>query len=170
MQRNAIAFEDFAPRATHLWDQQWLLLTSGDFMSGHYNAMTVGWGSIGCMWSRPFAQVVVRPTRYTFEFINHYDSFTLCGFSSTYRKALALLGAKSGRDGDKIVESGLTPIPSQTISAPGYEEAELILECKKLYWQDMDPGHFLDPSIEAKYPEKDYHRIYFGEITAIFQV
>ncbi len=149
-----------------LWHIKCLLLTSGDFQKDHFNSMTVGWGSIGSMWSKPFAQVVVRPTRYTFEFMNRYDSFTLCAFPKQYRKALNFLGSRSGRDSDKIKESGLTPCPSQIITAPAYDEAELILECKKVYWQDIDPSHFLDPATDSLYPQKDYHRIYFGEIVA----
>jgi flavin reductase (DIM6/NTAB) family NADH-FMN oxidoreductase RutF len=144
-----------------------MLLTSGDLAADHFNTMTVGWGSLGVMWRRPFAQVVVRPTRYTYGFMEQYDSFTLCAFPAAYRQALQLLGTKSGRDGDKITEAGLTPIVSTQVPAPGFAEADLIVECRKMYWQDMDPGHFLDPTIENHYAKKDYHRIYFGEVVAI---
>jgi flavin reductase (DIM6/NTAB) family NADH-FMN oxidoreductase RutF len=162
-----ITIEDFIIKPMHLWDIQNLLLTSGDFTAGHFNAMTVGWGSIGYMWRRPFVQVVVRPVRYTYEFIERNDTFTLCAFPKEQRAALQLLGTKSGRDLDKIAASGLTPIASEKITAPGYAEAELILECRKLYWDDFKPEHFLDPDIEARYPNKDYHRIYFGEILSM---
>lgn len=144
-----------------------MLLTNGDFTAGHFNTMTVGWGSLGVMWGRPFVQVVVRPTRYTYEFMEQYDTFTLCAFPEAYRQALQLLGTKSGRDGDKIAEAGLTPIASTLIPAPGFAEAGLIVECRKIYWQDMDPAHFLDLTIEKHYAKKDYHRIYFGEVVAI---
>ncbi len=149
-----------------LWDKQWLLLTAGDFAKD-YNAMTVAWGSFGVMWGRPFAQVVVRPTRYTFEFMEKYDSFTLCGFAPEYKKTLRLLGTMSGRDGDKIARAGITPVASQKIAAPGFAEADLTIECRKIYWQDFDPQHFLDAGIEKNYPGKDYHRVYFGEILAM---
>jgi flavin reductase (DIM6/NTAB) family NADH-FMN oxidoreductase RutF len=163
-----IAVETFINKPTHLWDIQWLLLTSGDFAQNHFNAMTVGWGSIGYMWRRPFVQVVVRPVRYTYEFMEKYDTFTLCAFSQQYHPALQLLGNKSGRDGDKIAESGLTPIRSEKVAAPAFAEAELIIECRKIYWDDVKPDHFIDPMIDMNYPRKDYHRIYFGEILAIF--
>jgi flavin reductase (DIM6/NTAB) family NADH-FMN oxidoreductase RutF len=166
--RTAISFDRLLVKAHHLWARQWLLLTAGDFEQGHYNAMTVGWGSIGTMWGRPFAQVVVRPVRYTFGFMERYDTFTLSVFADEHRAALNLLGTKSGRDGDKIAEAGLTPIVSTRVTAPGFAEAELILECRKIYWDDMDPSHFLDPRIEDNYPQKDYHRIYFGQILAIY--
>jgi flavin reductase (DIM6/NTAB) family NADH-FMN oxidoreductase RutF len=163
----SIPIEDFIIKPIHLWDIQWLLLTSGDFATGHFNSMTVGWGSIGYMWRRPFVQVVVRPIRYTYEFMERYDTFTLCAFPKEQHAALQLLGTRSGRDMDKITSSGLTPIPSEKIAAPGYEETELIMECRKLYWDDIEPEHFIDPEIEACYPGKDYHRIYFGELLSL---
>jgi flavin reductase (DIM6/NTAB) family NADH-FMN oxidoreductase RutF len=168
MAREPIPAAELQVTAHHLWSKQWLLLTSGDFATGDFNTMTVGWGSLGTMWNRPFAQIVVRPGRYTHEFLERFDHFTLSAFSSNYRKALALLGSKSGRDGDKISETGLTPIASTEIGSPGFAEAELILECRKSYRQVMDPAGFLDPTIDKNYPVKDYHTIYFGEILAVF--
>jgi flavin reductase (DIM6/NTAB) family NADH-FMN oxidoreductase RutF len=152
-------------KAVDLWLRRWLVLTSGTI--DDFNSMTVGWGSIGGMWSKPFVQVVVRPGRYTFEFMEKYPTFTLCSFPETYRSALQVIGTKSGRDGDKITEAGLTVVASKVVDAPSYEEAELVLECKTMYWQDMEPAHFIDPTIEDSYPKKDYHRIYFGEILRI---
>ena len=166
--RNPIPVEVFKSRIFHLWDIQSLLLTSGDFSTHHFNAMTIGWGSIGYIWRRPFIQVVVRPTRYTYEFMEKYGTFTVCAFPKKYQSALNLLGTRSGRDGDKISESGLTPIASSVIPAPGYAQASMILECRKIYWDDFRPDHFIDPAIDQHYPKKDYHRIYFGEILAIF--
>lgn len=166
--RKPIAFDDFNANPFQIFDKKWFLLTCGDFSTHHFNSMTISWGSLGIMWNKPFAQVVVRPTRYTFDFMNRYEGVTLCCFGEEHRSALSLLGSKSGRDGDKIRESGLTPIASQLVSAPGFAEAELILECKKMYWQDYDQNHFLLPEIESKYPQKDYHRVFFGEILSIF--
>lgn len=163
---HAIAAADLLARPHHLWATQWLLLTAGDFAAGDYNAMTVGWGSLGTMWGKPFAQVVVRPGRHTHGFMERHDSFTLCAFPQKYRPALQLLGQRSGRDGDKIVAAGLTPVPAAGVAAPGYAEAELVIACRKIYWQDMEPAHFLDPAIAGNYPRQDYHRIYFGEIVA----
>ncbi len=158
---------DFMPRIHHLWDEQWFLLTSGDYASNHYNTMTVAWGYFGIMWNKPVAVVVVRPTRYTFEFMNRYETFTLSAFGNQYKEDLNLLGSKSGRDGDKLAETELTIVPSTKVEAPTFREASLIVECKKIYWDDFKPKQFLDQSIEKKYPLKDYHRIYFGEIVLI---
>ena len=150
-----------------LFANQWLLLTAGDFKSGRYNAMTIAWGSIGTMWNKPFVQVVARPQRYTRKFMDEFDTFTVCAFPASCRHALQLLGSKSGRDGNKIAESGLTPEVAAVVAAPIYAEAVLAIECRKVYWQDMDPKGFVSPAAAANYPAKDYHRIYFGEIAAI---
>jgi len=167
VERIPLAFEQLTVRAYDLWENQWLLLTSGDFRAKDFNTMTIAWGSLGCMWKRPFVQVVVRPCRYTYTFLERYPSFTVCAFPRRHRSALELLGTRSGRDGDKIADAGLTPIASERIEAPGFAEAELILECRKIYFDDFDPDRFLDPRIEGNYPKKDYHRIYFGEILGI---
>lgn len=167
MPLRSIQIDRFVVNNVDLWSKKWLLLTSGDFEKNAFNTMTIGWGSLGVMWNKPFAQVVVRPTRYTHQFMEQHDTFTLCAFPEKYRNALNLLGSKSGRHGDKIAESGLHPIASTKVAAPAYAEAELIIECRKIYWDDFKPDHFLDQRIHANYPLKDYHRVYFGEILVI---
>lgn len=162
-----IPIKKFNADSFKLWDDQWFLLTSGDYQKDHYNTMTVAWGYFGIMWSKPMAVAVVRPVRYTFEFMEKYDTFTLCAFPKKYHADLNLLGTQSGRDGDKIADTDLTICNSQKIAAPSFEEAELSVECKKVYWDDYKPENFLDPDIEKKYPKKDYHRVYYGEIIHI---
>jgi flavin reductase (DIM6/NTAB) family NADH-FMN oxidoreductase RutF len=167
MERKPIDIKDFTIKGYSFFEIDWLLLSSGDFTAGEYNAMTISWGSLGVMWNRPFVQVVVRPHRYTYQFMERYPTFTLCAFPKSHHAALSLLGTKSGRDGNKIAEAGLTPTAASCVQAPAYVEACLVLECRKMYWQDFDPQHFLDPSIARNYPTQDYHRIYFGEILAV---
>ena len=162
-----IEFSDLNINVFDLWDKTWLLLTSGDYSENKFNAMTVAWGSFGNMWNLPFAMVVVRPTRYTFEFINTYPSFTLCAFPEDHRKALNLLGTKSGRDCNKIKDAGITPMKSEKVEAPSYEEADLVIECRKLYFDDFEPKHFLDNRIDKQYPLNDYHQMIFGEILTV---
>jgi flavin reductase (DIM6/NTAB) family NADH-FMN oxidoreductase RutF len=164
MERHEIAIDDFSLKPFQQFDKGWFLLTAGDLSKNEFNAMTVSWGGVGYIWNRPIVQVVVRPTRYTYQFMEEYGAFTLCAFPKENRKALSLLGSKSGRDGNKILESGLTPIASQKVASPGYAEAELIFECRKIYWGDIDPQHFLSGDIQQNYPLNDYHRFYFGEI------
>jgi len=167
MERSPIAIEKFTVKAYSFFEVDWLLLTSGDFQAQQYNAMTISWGSLGVIWGRPFVQVVVRPQRYTYQFMERFDTFTVCAFPRQYHQALSLLGAKSGRDGNKIADAGLTPAAATCVAAPVYDQAELAIECRKIYWQNMDPSHFLDPAIARNYREKDYHRIYYGEILAV---
>jgi flavin reductase (DIM6/NTAB) family NADH-FMN oxidoreductase RutF len=167
MKRSPIPIARLQLHPFAIWEKRWFLLTSGDFTKGTFNTMTVAWGSLGTMWNLPFAQVVVRPVRHTFGFMERFDTFTLCGFPKQHRQALTLLGTTSGRDVDKIAASGLTPAAATRVAAPCFAEADLVIECRKMYWQDFDPAHFLNPHIEEQYPDKDYHRIYFGEVLAL---
>lgn len=162
-----IPTKDFIIQVNDLWANKWFLLTSGNFKINDYNTMTVAWGYFGIMWNKPVSVLVVRPTRFTYEFMEKYETFTLSAFDKKHKKDLSLLGTKSGRDGDKIAETKLTAVPSEIVEAPAFNEAELIIECKKIYWDDFKPDHFLDPSIANSYPLKDYHRMYFGEILNI---
>jgi flavin reductase (DIM6/NTAB) family NADH-FMN oxidoreductase RutF len=167
MQRDDIPFPRLVLPVMHTYDVQWLLLSAGDFAKRTFNCMTISWGSLGVIWGKPFAMVVVRPTRYTWQFMESSDSFTLCAFPEEHRGKLSHCGSHSGRDGDKVKACGLTSIRSRLVASPGYDEAELVVECRKMYFGDLDPSHFLDPSIESNYPKKDYHRMYFGEIVAV---
>ena len=161
-----IAVTELSVDVINLWMNQWLLLTAGTI--DDCNMMTVAWGSIGCMWSRPFVQIVVRPQRYTHKYIEQSDSFTLCAFPEKYRKDLQTLGTLSGRNGNKLAQTGLTLKASKKIAAPSYNEAIIIFECRKIYYQDMDPRGFFDKTIQDNYAAKDYHRIYFGEILSVY--
>ncbi len=164
--RTPIPLDELVARPLHLWDKGWFLLTAGDLEQGDFNSMTVSWGALGTLWHRPFALVVVRPSRYTYGFTERYDSFTLCAFGEAHRDALQLMGTRSGRDLDKVAATGLTPVAASAVAAPIYDEAELVLECRKLYWDDLEPSHFLDPAIAKEYPGRDYHRAYIGQIVA----
>ena len=92
MKRNVIPPNDLALKIYDLWSEHWILLTAGDFASGKFNTMAIGWGGLGNMWGKPFAHVVVRPGRYTHEFMEKYDTFTICAFAEKYAKAVQLLG------------------------------------------------------------------------------
>ena len=168
MQMNEINPFDLAINPHHFFDKQTLLLAAGDFSSGHFNEMTIGWGSIGTMWNKPFVEVVIRPTRFTYEFMETYKDFTVSAFPSEYKRALSYLGTRSGRDSDKLAETDLTAIASQRVKSPSFEQAELTIECRTIYSTDFDPTAFIDPTIERNYPKKDYHRVYYGEIMGIF--
>jgi len=164
MHRNPIDPSNLKIQPHDLFHNQWLLLAAGNYAAGDYNAMTIGWGALGTMWSKPFVMVAVRHSRHTFQFMESYATFTVSGFPVEYQDALNLLGSKSGRDGDKIGESGLTPVASSIVAAPSFAEAEIVIECRKIYGNDLNPAHFLDESIHRHYPNRDFHRIYYGWI------
>ena len=147
--------------------RDWMLITAGP--PDACNSMTAGWGGLGALWSRDIAFCVVRPVRHTYEFLEANSSFTLCFFEEQYKEALQFCGSKSGRDvPDKARAAGLTPIPGSLPATTVFPEASLVFECRKIYYQDLDPALFLDPKIEDWYPQKDYHRLYVGEILAVW--
>jgi flavin reductase (DIM6/NTAB) family NADH-FMN oxidoreductase RutF len=162
-----ISIQEFSTKIHAIWNDGWFILTAGDFSEQKFNSMTISWGSMGTMWNKPFVQVVVRPTRFTLGFMDSSPDFTICAFPEKYRKALNLLGAKSGRDGDKVKESGLTPCKSSLVASPSYIDANLVIECRKIYTDIFKPQGFIDSTIEKHYHLGDYHRIFFGEVLTI---
>lgn len=144
---------------------EWALLTAGGEES--WNTMTVSWGGIGELWGKDVTFVFVRPQRYTKEFIDREEYFTLSVFPSEYKKQLGYLGSHSGRDGDKIAHCGLTPVFSGETTY--FEQAKLVLICKKLYRAPVKEEFFIDKSVVSEYyPKKDFHDMYIGEITEVF--
>ncbi len=142
---------------------RWGLLTAAD--GEGCNPMTVSWGGAGILWNKPVVTVYVRPQRYTRPLMDTEQYFSLSFLPEALHDAAAFCGAKSGRDVDKVKETGLTALSDQ--SAPYFAEAELVFVCRKLYAQDLDPACFVDKEVDGKnYPKKDYHRMYIGEIVA----
>jgi flavin reductase (DIM6/NTAB) family NADH-FMN oxidoreductase RutF len=139
----------------------WMLITAGD--AGSFNTMTASWGAFGELWHKKVCFCFVRPTRHTYGFMEKADTFTLTFFDEKYRDVLKYCGTRSGRDVDKITETGLTPLTSGSGSVY-FAEARLVLECRKIHYQDLDPANFIDNAIHNEYPEKDYHRMYIGEV------
>ncbi|MBF0517558.1 MAG: flavin reductase [Nitrospirae bacterium] len=139
---------------------QWMLVTAGTARS--FNTMTASWGGFGIMWAKKICTCVVRPTRHTYGFMEKSDMFSLSFFSPDYKKTLLFCGTHSGADTDKMAATGLTPL--EDTGTVYFKEARLVLLCRKIYYHDIDPGHFIDPSIESNYPLKDYHRMYLGDI------
>ncbi len=144
---------------------QWMLVAAGD--ENKSNLMTASWGGAGVIWNKNVITVYLRPQRYTKEFIDANETFTVSFVSEKYREALGICGSISGRDvDDKWKEAGLTPY--YVDGTTGVEEADLILVCRKQYHQDMRPECFDVPGTETEnYPEKDYHTMYIGSIEKV---
>lgn len=160
-----INVRDIKTSPVELIGDDWALLTAGT--PDKFNTMTVSWGALGEMWGRDAAFVFVRPQRYTFEFIEQSDIFTLSFYGSEYKDALRLCGAKSGRDIDKPAAAGLTPVEAS--GGVTFAEAEYTVVCRKIAEQALDPSGFLDKTIENNYAKKDHHKMYVGEIIAAYQ-
>jgi flavin reductase (DIM6/NTAB) family NADH-FMN oxidoreductase RutF len=164
---------EFAGAPAKRIGDEWMLISAGDVSGdkGNWNTMTASWGGLGALWGKNVAFMFIRPTRHTFTFANVNPLFTLSFFDKSHHKALEIAGAKSGRDIDKAAVCALTPIVFDEGAIDGavsFQEAVEIVICKKLYTHDFDPAGFLDPSINpACYPNKDYHRMFIGEVISV---
>ena len=143
-----------------------ILLVAGD--ENKSNPMTISWGFFGIMWGKPVAIVAVRTTRYTYDFMNDVNEFTLNWVDDDHKPALIICGTKSGRDIDKYTEGNITPMKSQNVVTPSIKESKIILECKTIYASDLTENGFIDKAIVNMYND-DYHRLYFGEIVGAFK-
>ena len=145
------------------FDKKWALLTAGNKDS--FNTMTISWGGAGTLWSKPVVTTYVRTSRLTHDFMDREDYFTISFFPEEYKKTLAVLGSKSGRDMDKMKESGLTP---KTVNnSMTFEEAEVTLVCRKLFKQRLEPANIIDPNAKAFYDGDAEHDMYIGEVVEI---
>lgn len=145
-----------------LLGKDWALITAK--VGNKINTMTASWGGFGHLWNKNIVYIYIRPQRYTYEFVDNSDYFTLSFFDEEHRQKLLYLGKHSGRDGDKIKASGLTPLYEKDHAY--FSEAKLVLVCKKIYKQKLDPKGFIDEKIEEFY-KNDYHTMYIGEIVEI---
>lgn len=145
--------------------KDWMLISSGT--AEKFNTMTASWGGLGVMWGKNVAFTFIRPQRYTKEFVDSNEHFSLCFFDDSYKKTLSYLGSVSGRDENKIEKCGLTPCFANSV--PCFKEANLVLVCRKLYVQEMIPSCFIDENLDGKWYEKvDYHFMYVSEVEKIF--
>ena len=159
---------DIEQNAVKLVAKDWMLITAGDETS--FNTMTASWGALGELWAKPVFISFVRDSRYTHRFLEANEYYTLCFFDEPYREKLQLLGSKSGRDTDKVKESGLTPVATPKGSM-AFGEARMIIECKKLYSAPFDRAQFDDSEIyEAIYTghETGMHTQYIGQIVNVW--
>ena len=160
-----IAIEDLQLNPFQKISRQWMLITAGDELES--NTMTASWGGLGIMWGKNVATAYIRPQRYTKEFVDNNDTFTLSFLPEEKREALNICGRVSGRDvEDKWAEAGVHPY---YIDGPtAVEEAEMVLVCKKLYAQEMYPECFIETECDTKwYPQADYHTMYIAEIVKV---
>lgn len=146
--------------------KEWMLLAAEK--DGVVNMMTASWGGLGVLWGKPVAFAFLRPQRYTFEFVKAADTLSATFYNESFRDRLNLCGTKSGRDINKIKECGFTVLREG--ETPYFAESSLALILRKLYVQRLEPGCFIDESIDAgNYPNKDHHYMVISEITSVLQ-
>lgn len=141
---------------------EWMLISAGN--ENGYNMMTASWGFIGEMWGKDTAIAMIRPQRYTMEFIEKSDYYTL-SFYGEQRDIHKVCGSKSGRDVNKTELAGLTPLFSD--NTVYFEEADLVIICKKQYVDTIKEENFIDSSPLKWYENKDFHNMVFGEIIKV---
>ena len=155
---------DIKSNAFNMIGKEWMLIASE--INGAANAMTASWGGFGVMWGKPVGFIVIRPQRYTKEFVDVSEKFSLTFFDEDYRKILNYFGTVSGRDEDKISKSGLTLLQENNI--PYFAEANTVLLCKNLFRQELKENSFLNENIvKLWYSKRDFHTLYVAEIEKV---
>lgn len=161
---NEIKPEELNKNAFQLIGKDWMLITAEK--DDKVNTMTAAWGGFGVMFGKNVTYIVIRPQRYTKEFVDNSSTFSLSFLDNSFRKQLNYLGTTSGRDEDKISNSNLS-IDHEN-NTPYIEEANLVIICRKLYAQDFSSEHFIHTELDEElYPNKDYHTLYISEIEKI---
>ncbi|MEG0615039.1 MAG: flavin reductase [Oscillospiraceae bacterium] len=147
--------------------KDWFLLTAGT--KDDFNTMTASWGGMGVIWHKNVFTTVVRPSRHTYQKMENNSLFTISFFSDDYRDVLDFCGSHSGRDCDKAKATGITPLFID--GAVGFEQAEMVLVCKKLYRNSLDEDNFTDLKTLDDYNAKGeaFHVAYIGEILKAYQ-
>ena len=149
-----------------LISKKWMLITAGSKNS--FNTMTASWGCMGFLWNKNVSVCFVRPERYTFEFIEQNELYTLSFYPEEYRDVLTYCGTHSGKDVDKVKKTGLNPVFSE--KAPYFKEASLVFVCKKMYTDYIEKRNILDGTIITNYYNGDsYHKMYIGEIVKVLK-
>ena len=152
---------NFAPLYTI--DKEWALLTSG--YKDKFNTMTVSWGGMGTLWHKPIVTVYVRPNRYTFEFLEKEEYFTLSFYDAKFKEYLGILGSKSGRDTDKIALTNLTPeFLDKSVT---FKEANLTIVCKKIFTQKLNIEGMSKEIQDSFYKDDPVHHMFIGEVIDI---
>ena len=167
MNLHPVNLNELNPEIFRVFGTQIALVTAGD--KTNCNPMTIGWCQLGRLWNLPVCTVYVRPERYTYALMESNDYFTVSILPAEHKKTMAFCGTKSGRDVDKVKECGLT-VCHGAGDAPFFDEAELVLVCKKVYAQDMDADCVLEgEKILPFYGEMGgWHRMYTGKVVEAY--
>lgn len=139
------------------------LLTSGSI--NDFNTMTIGWGMIGTIWRKKTFIVYVKPTRYTYNYMENNDYFTVTFYKEQYKEEMVYLGTKSGRDTNKVKDVNFHPL--EIDNCVTFKEAYCTILCKKYYYTDIDKNNIPEEAVDRYYKDNSLHRVYYGEIIKI---
>ena len=168
MAKIPIDYKDYFAYTTDMLAKHGLLLCTAD-SQGNPNVMTIGWATLGSIWTKPAFIVLVRPSRYSYELIEQNPEFTVNVPLEEHRQAIAHCGTITGRGGvNKFEDTGLTPVAAEEVSVPVIEQCPVNFECKVVHKTDMIPGEVPDDIKKTFYKSDDYHRVYFGEIVTAY--
>ncbi len=150
--------------AFELIGKDWMLVTAS--RGDKVNTMTASWGGFGVMWGKNVVYIVIRDSRYTKEFLDASETFSLTFFDNPPRAELKYLGAVSGRDEDKIANAKLEVLRDGETAYIG--DGNLIFLCRKMSATPITEETILDKKmVKQWYSDGDYHTLYIGEITKV---
>lgn len=149
-----------------LFDKKWALLSAGTL--DDHNTMTISWGGMGTLWSKPVVTVYVKPIRFTHKFMSENEYFTVSFLPEDKRQAMLTMGSITGRHHtDKDAAAGLTA--KDLGDAVTYEEAEVVFLCKKIFFEDMITTHMPADVVREYYTPEEPHTIFIGEVVDIIR-
>ena len=162
-----IGYTDYLKETFKVMGDMGLLLVSVD-PKDKPNAMTIGWGTVGIIWGKPIFTVLVRPSRYTYNCMEHTGDFTVNVPSAKMSDIVAFCGSESGRDHDKFKEKGMIAVPSKTVKSPIIEQCVIHYECKVVHKNDVQKEKLDGRIVSSAYKSGDFHTIYYGEILSTY--
>lgn len=148
-----------------IFHNDWALVTAGPI--NKHNSMTVSWGGMGTLWSKSVVTIYIKPCRFTYQFLKENDYFVVSFFDEEYKKALGIMGSKSGRDINKDELANLTPVEHGSLTL--YKEAKISIICKKIYFDDLAIENIPQKEIDTYYTKEKPHRMYIGEVVEIIR-
>lgn len=162
-----IDIKELKDNPVSLFADNWFVVSAGD--STKFNEMTISWGNLGNVWGEPAAIIYIRNTRYTYTFLESGKYFVLNSFDEEYRDKVQFIGSHSGRDIDKVKETGLTPKFTE-LGNPYFDEARLVIECEKIYYDDIVRSQLFEEG-QKMYSDDttETHRMYIGRIVNVWE-
>ncbi len=167
MQRQPVAYDHQLSKTLNALRSPGLLLASTR-RSGESNVMTIGWGTVGIVWGVPIFIVMVRPSRYTYQFIEDSHEYTVNVPTDEMRRWVAVCGSQSGRDINKFAAYDVATSPGQNVQAVTIDACPMVYECRVVHWNDVIPANLAREFEERSYGGRDYHRVYFGQILGAY--